>query len=489
MDSTDSTLALGQMSPTSPNFESIARILIAASEANIARIESQMKDLERLRDRERGIIARLRIAIAPVHKLPAELLAEIFLLALDSDFTLVRKEHIQKVQALSHVCAYWRCVAHTTPRLWTNVLLTKLDEIPKGDHMVCLKGWLERSAPMPIPVSLEISGKAADAGRDVIDIIAASAHRWTTVHLNLPSLSVLSRIPTTSLKLLERVVLASTDAMHHAETRAFLMAERLRRVHLITLRTGQLLMPWSQLTEVVVKDPSPQDCLDTVIQCTSIVSARFETRAWPDVPDLSQRQIAALGRLEDLSVSFRGPSGGCVTPFFVRLALPALKKLCLDLDLDHTWSSAEFTQFQLRSSNIQRLEINNSYMSSDDLLAILQHAPFMVQLHMECCPICFDDSIVGLLQYSATQALPLAPKLEVIHLDIAGTNFEEDALDVMIQSRWWTDEQLLAFPFLPRVARWAWIEIHCGGEGDNTSPQFEVKLEEYRSQGLDVSVR
>ncbi|KAJ7868734.1 hypothetical protein B0H14DRAFT_2728697 [Mycena olivaceomarginata] len=431
MDSTDSTLALGQMSPTSPNFESIARILIAASEANIARIESQMKDLERLRDRERGIIARLRIAIAPVHKLPAELLAEIFLLALDSGFTL-------KVQALSHVCAYWRCVAHTTPRLWTEVLLTKLDEIPKSDHMACLKGWLERSAPMPIPVSLEISGKAADAGRDVMDIIAVSARRWTTVHLKLPSLSVLSRIPTASLKLLERVVLASTDAMHHAETRAFLMAERLRHVHLTTLRTGQLLMPWSQLTEVV-------DCLDTVVQCTSIVSARFETRAWPD--------IATLGRLEDLSVSFRGPSGGCVTSFF---------KLCLDLDMDHTWSSAE-------SSNIQRLEINNSYMSSDDLLAILQHAPFMVQLHMECCPICFDDSI----------ALPLAPKLEVIHLNIAGTNFEEDALDVMIQSRWWTDEQLLALPFPPRVARWAWIDIHCGGEGDNTSPQFE---------GLDVSV-
>jgi hypothetical protein len=471
---------------TSPNFESLAKILIEASEANIARIESQIRDLERLRDQERGLITRLRVAIAPIHKLPAEILVEIFRLALDT-WTYMRKQRIQKVQALSHVCAYWRRVAHTTPRLWTEVLFTRLDKMPKSDYMACMKGWLERSAPMPIAVNLEITGKARDAGEALMDIIATAAHRWSDVDLTLPSLSVLSRIPTASLKSLERVFLQSTDAKHRADsTRVFLMAEHLHYAKFATLRTGQLLMPWSQLTEIVVTDPSPQECLDTLVQCTSIVSARFETGAWPDVPDLSQRPITTLGRLEDLSVSVRG----CVVPFFVCLALPALKKLCLESHMDDwsPWGSVEFTQFQLRSPSIQCLEINSSYLLSSDLLAILQHVPLLAELQMESCPNSFDDSIVGALQYTTTQTLPLVPRLEVIQLYYAGVNFEEDALDAMIQSRWWTDEQLLALPSPPKVARWSRIAIHCGDEEGNVTGELRAKLEQYRSQGLDVSV-
>ncbi|KAJ7681466.1 hypothetical protein B0H17DRAFT_1205741 [Mycena rosella] len=72
-------LLLGQ-TPTRI-FEQQAKSLIAASEANIACIDSQIRDLVRLRDWERGIIARLRLAIAPIHKLPAQLLVDIFLLA------------------------------------------------------------------------------------------------------------------------------------------------------------------------------------------------------------------------------------------------------------------------------------------------------------------------------------------------------------------------------------------------------------------------
>ncbi|KAJ7366293.1 hypothetical protein DFH08DRAFT_165253 [Mycena albidolilacea] len=484
----DSAHLLSQMSTaTSPNFESLAKILIEASEANIARIESQIRDLERLRDQERGLITRLRVAIAPIHKLPAEILVEIFRLALDT-WSYTRKQRIQKVQALSHVCAYWRRVAHTTPRLWTEMLFTRLDKTPKSDYMACMKGWLERSAPMPIPVYLEISGKARDACEALMDIIATAAHRWSDVHLTLPSLSVLSRIPTASLKSLERVFLQSTDAKHRADsTRVFLMAEHLHHARFATRRTGQLLMPWSQLTEIEVTDPSPQECLDTLVQCTSIVSAHFETGAWPDVPDPSQRPITTLGRLEDLSVSVRG----CVVPFFVCLALPALKKLCLESHMDDwsPWGSVEFTQFQLRSPSIQCLEINSSYLLSSDLLAVLQHAPLLAELQMESCPNSFDDSVVGALQYTTTQTLPLVPRLEVIQLYYAEVSFEEDALDAMIQSRWWTDEQLLALPSPPKVARWSSIDIHCGDEEDNVTGELGAKLEQYRSQGLNVRVR
>ncbi|KAJ6498714.1 hypothetical protein DFH09DRAFT_1103075 [Mycena vulgaris] len=98
-------LLLGQPL-ASRNFESQAKTLIEASEANIAQIESQIRDLVRLRDRECGVIARLRLAIAPIHKLPTELLVEVFRLATEhASF----KSGINKTYALSQLWtgSYW----------------------------------------------------------------------------------------------------------------------------------------------------------------------------------------------------------------------------------------------------------------------------------------------------------------------------------------------------------------------------------------------
>jgi hypothetical protein len=427
------------------------------------------------------------MAIAPIHKLPAELLVEIFLLVRsDVTFPEHRKKKIRKLHALSQVCAYWRRVAYTTPHLWTEALITELKKTPTAEYIACVKEWLERSAPLPIPVDLRLSGTSVEAA-PLMDVIVA-AHRWSSANFELGSLSVLSCIPTDSLKSLERLFLKSPDVKHHAKTRVFLTTVRLRRLSLTTRRTAQLLMPWSQLTEIDVTDGSPWECLDTLVQCTSLVSAHFETETWPDLPDLSERQMTTLGRLEDLSVSFLSTSG-FVAPFFMCLALPALKKLNLYLDSEQTWSSAEFTQFQLRSPNIEHLTIDSSQMMEpSDLLAALQHAPSLVTLRMEVSTYCFDGSIVAALQYSDTLAVPFVPRLEDLFFSYAGTAFEEDALDAMIQSRWWTDEQLLSLPSPPKVSRWAVIHIYSGDDDYNVSPEFEAKLEEYRTQGLDIDI-
>lgn len=495
----DPTLFLRQTPGATPTFEVQAKMLLQVSEANLARIESEIKALERLRDQERGTIAALRTAIAPIRKLPTELLVEI-LLAVRDCFTKLAprniKPRIRNLHALSQVCVYWRRIVHTTPQLWTDKLLMTPDKTPTVAYIACVKEWLERSAPMNIPVHLEISREGVDAG-PLMDAMVTTAHRWNAAEFTLPSFSLLSRIPSDCLKSLERVSLRSTDVRHHAHTRVFLSAEHLCRVDLETLHTSQLLMPWSRLTEIVVSDPSPQDCLDTLVQCTGIVSATLHTRAWPDSISLSQRHTTALGRLEDLSIWLgygHTPDGRSVAPLFMCLALPALKKLGL-YDLD-SWPSAEFTQFQLRSPKLESLQFSSVYMQPSDLLSILRHAPSLVELNMGNCVDFFDNSIISGLQYSTTHVLPLAPKLETLSLSYTDTYFDEDALDAMIQSRWWTDEQLLALPSPPKVSRWSYVEIERGpadfiedGTLDTIGPQLEAKVDEYRSQGLNIFVR
>jgi hypothetical protein len=60
------------------SLESQARQRIEECEANIAHIDSQVKDLLRLRERDRETIAALRFVLSPIRTLPCELLVEIF---------------------------------------------------------------------------------------------------------------------------------------------------------------------------------------------------------------------------------------------------------------------------------------------------------------------------------------------------------------------------------------------------------------------------
>ncbi|KAJ7685560.1 hypothetical protein DFH06DRAFT_939880, partial [Mycena polygramma] len=84
-------------------------------DAEIAYFHDQIEALSSLRELEVEEIAALKAKIAPIRKLPVELLAEIFLLSLVPGSSPPE----QDVFRISHVSAHWRQVAHSTPRLWT----------------------------------------------------------------------------------------------------------------------------------------------------------------------------------------------------------------------------------------------------------------------------------------------------------------------------------------------------------------------------------
>ncbi|KAK7023070.1 hypothetical protein R3P38DRAFT_2957360 [Favolaschia claudopus] len=472
-------------------FEIHAKILIEAAEANVARIESQIRDLERLRDRERGIVAQLRMAIAPIRKLPAELLAEIFLIVRDSLIRFRERDCIR----LSHVCAHWRSVAQSTPQLWTSRLVLMPKTTPSVNHLTSIKQWLDRSAPFSIPIVLQIPEqhqKTVDPNA-LVAVLATAAQRWKTADFDILSLDVLSHIPAGSLQSLKVLHLRCPDVRNHSMVPAFLTAGNLRRVILDTRFSSNLLLPWSQLTYIYMAEPDPMECLDILVRCATLESAFFTTHQWEELPEMSHRPMTTLERLKFLHIDFElmgaTPDSLYYSPFITCLALPALKTLSL-APSDSPWSSAEFTQFQLRCPNLEVLSVERSTLSSNDLLAVLRHAPSLLRLELECCMDCIDDSVFVALQYSPTH-LNLAPKLKELSCTDAGSNFSEEALDTMIQSRWWTDNQLPS-P-LPSISRWSSISIHCSDDLDEEvsdwSPWFANKLETYQAQGLGVHVQ
>ncbi|KAJ6496639.1 hypothetical protein C8R47DRAFT_1114911 [Mycena vitilis] len=329
MDTVSSTLLLGQT--TTCSFEQHAKSMIHASEANISRIDSQIRDLMRLRDRERGLIASLKLAIAPVRKLPAEILVEIFCYVNAPSWwylaALRSNAELKSVLAISQVCAHWRQVVCTTPQLWAVALPIKLGKPLSDSYLSVAKSLSERSSPFPIPVTLDLESRSPAR---LIDLLFSTAPRWRSLNLRDNFSTRFREMPPNTLANLTEVAvnIRGSPPKYPLAVKAFLSAPRLRRVELGVQNTTDFPMPWAQLTHLTLSESSPQISLDILLQCTSICKAKFkDMQPWALEPGTGPP--VTLPQLKDLEVQFEGDSleGQHILPFFARLGLPALEDL------------------------------------------------------------------------------------------------------------------------------------------------------------------
>ncbi|KAJ7455918.1 hypothetical protein B0H11DRAFT_2066279 [Mycena galericulata] len=471
-----------------------AQELIAESRANIARFESQIKDLERLRAREYSIIAALRLITAPVRTLPVELLGRIFLLALDPASNLDGSAVLIKdVVLLSQVCKHWRKAALATPQLWAR-RLPIFSETRSGEPLLtATKIFLERAAPLPVPISLG-PGYDASAGANLaplLDTLFAVPHRWLSVTLSTKLLATLAQIPAGTLTSLETLDLRSTPASGEAEllpnVNIFLLAPRLRRVTLWHVKnTNMFPIPWSQLTNLALADYSPKVCLDVIVRCSTLVSATLHMSGWPESVSLTDTDTVTLEHLKNLEIHISNTSSDeHFTPFLQRLNLPSLTALKMYGEYHSgviTWSAMAFTLFQIRSPLIKHLQIDHCALTSEDLQAVVHHALSLTHLEVYNCSNCIDDAFLAGLRYYHHDPAPLVPKLEVLWLSSLRCDFEEWSLKDMVESRWWTEEELIAMPSPPAVARLRDVQYTSSRK---FSKKFEKRMQVYRAEGLE----
>ncbi|KAJ7606074.1 hypothetical protein FB45DRAFT_1068901 [Roridomyces roridus] len=472
-------------------FDQQVKQLIQTAEESIARIDSQIRDLLRLRDRERGVIAALKFVAAPIRKLPAELLVDIFLRAA-SDAN--DEGRLRKVLAISHVCAHWNRLACTTPQLWNQCLLPNLTKAPSESYLATTKSFLERSAPLPIPVRIEYQFEAA---LPLSQLLFGFAPRWKSLSFSHSQITNLRQLPMDALQRLESIDLWDTEEIPpHSPIVVFLGAPRLHTVILDCRNHTRILMPWSQLTKLVIRcflKPA-QDCLGILIQCESIVSADISgILLLQDRDPGGSVQTSTLARLKELCLGF-DPVGAVeqpLTPFFASLALPALTKLTIRLDsgTEAIWSPEELTSFQRRSPNMEHLELVGLSITSYGLVTLVTNSPSLIHLELH---LCFDnedavDSTLQRLRYTSTHLVHAAPRLRNLYIIERFGDFDETALEDMIFSRWWTDEQLASMPVPPRVARLETVHI-CSYSDLEYSKEFLEKMKQLREEGLVILV-
>lgn len=160
----------------------------------IRRLEEALSTLRPRRDATKEGIQRLRSLLAPVRRLPRELLDLI------CSFTIpdywFDAEIAQHKLVFAQVCHAWREVALDSPALWTHINMSHLDltrraHRKQGRWKEMLQAYVRRSGVRPLTFKIWSSspehqrGSAADAPF-FWQIVAREAQRVRALHLRLP---------------------------------------------------------------------------------------------------------------------------------------------------------------------------------------------------------------------------------------------------------------------------------------------------------------
>ncbi|KAJ7016837.1 hypothetical protein C8F04DRAFT_492957 [Mycena alexandri] len=460
-------------------------------------------------DQEHAIASR---PLPPIHTLAFELLAEIMVLVLAPPIGPNGRVEatVRDVQRLCQVCSYWREVAVKTARLWTTTPLPIMT--PGWDWKVApspTKMFLERSAPLPIPVRILPVFSTDNNLVEISPMVSNMSDRWRTFKVMCPwdTFDVASLTRIVGLNNLECLVLKWTkpESWHGSELTVFVDAPRLRDVTIeVPLATSNILsMPWAQLTRLSLTYDSPQLCLDVLSSCTKLVTAYVNTKQWleSDSPDDSYvARSGLLAHLTELRIHSRIYSTGeTLGPFLRRFRLPALKTLDLNVQLSETDDESfvdrltpALTFLLAQSPNLYCLRLGNGGWESfyaEDMPDILHYTPNLTELVLSEVEV--DDNFFGALRYAGPDTTPLVPKLDTLVLLDVGEFFEEASFGEMIRSRWWSDVERLTMVTPPIVTRLKHIKL-WSQDFNNMADYYEGftaelvdTMRKYCSQGLD----
>ncbi|KAJ7644618.1 hypothetical protein FB45DRAFT_1116261 [Roridomyces roridus] len=159
--------------------------LIHATETELADIQCQIRDLTLRRDEKECLLAFLKPLLAPIRKVPAELLLEIFHVIIAT----ARDKWLKQLLVISQVSGHWRQLAS-----------------PSVSYLATTKTFLDRSAPLPIPISFKTVPSHASPFEDLIYNLSS---RWRSLYLYDSDMRRLNDLPMNALEVLESVITLS----------------------------------------------------------------------------------------------------------------------------------------------------------------------------------------------------------------------------------------------------------------------------------------
>ncbi|PBK88518.1 hypothetical protein ARMGADRAFT_1015998 [Armillaria gallica] len=287
--------------------------------------------------------------LALVHRLPLELLFEIFTLAIEHPFNVFTGGP----WTLGRVCRNWRRIAWSCPALWASFYVPRLSFSKEKVSIALLNGVLQRSGCADLTFAVDFD-YLCGSHKLLVDCLLPHIFRWKSasfVHAR-PDAIVSSfserahpqpfQLVSLSLGFAEPTYLDSvTDACN-----VFREAPRLRTLRLSVPHEifwpRSIQLPWAQLTHLVLdlrKSGAVRKCIDTLALCPRIevFEDQNSDTDWSNV----NTNIVTLPAIHSLHLR-----SSCILNY---LTCPSLNDLTLPSNALNAQTSTALEMMQLRS--------------------------------------------------------------------------------------------------------------------------------------------
>ncbi len=181
---------------------------ISVHDALLDRMDKVRSEIQNRRDIVQRYMATYSSTLAPIRRLPTEILRTVFRetqLSLrwnppKASIPLTEPAALDFSQGpweLSHVCGAWRDIILSYPQLWSGIILQfgtcrTADEL--RDTVPALQTMILRSAQLPLDIVFELgSSEHEDMAIEAFPVILEESYRWRSMRLNL-SLPLLEQL-------------------------------------------------------------------------------------------------------------------------------------------------------------------------------------------------------------------------------------------------------------------------------------------------------
>ncbi|KAF7357955.1 Tetratricopeptide repeat family [Mycena venus] len=244
----------------------------------IAVIRKALDKLSEERDALSAYVEGHRALMAPIRRLPLDILEEIFVACLPSHRNCVMSAEEAPV-ILGRICSSWRTISLATPRLWSrlHIVEPRSPEPSNPLHMSrrllrleVANSWLRRSGECPLSISLDsspdprisppLSPVVSSTNPDLfLSTLIQFAPRWQSISLVTQQLALktLSRVTENDVPLLQELTIICLGATHHTDDAPWSLSQSsvfhglsLSAVSISgsTAKASELPLRWSQLT-------------------------------------------------------------------------------------------------------------------------------------------------------------------------------------------------------------------------------------------------
>ncbi|KAK1216667.1 hypothetical protein PQX77_020703 [Marasmius sp. AFHP31] len=233
--------------------------------------------LESRREGMKKVMERCRSLLSPVHRLPSEVLLEIF--GHCCEFSDLSNRKIPPTMALSMVCGRWREVALSSPCLWSSISITirRQNEyrLHLGERSITrlTRLFMERSKTTPLKIQLDFphdlqGGYSNDV---VMGLIDQNSKRWEELKVCGREIYASSQTGSVDLPILRRLTLYSKYDAGTLFLDRFRDCPALTSVCTdITNIEDRLQLPWANIRHLKLREYTDASDLAFIESCTSL---------------------------------------------------------------------------------------------------------------------------------------------------------------------------------------------------------------------------